>query len=497
MSHNNWYIVSSQLKEGLLKDLFPKLDGPEKKAAEPTEPVAAQPASVKAAASATVPAKNGKDRELESFIDFLMDKPAAGGSSKDYEDPELLAALNTVEQPIDVSKPDMPRETISDEGFSKEKEELLSLSGRRSKNANDDEKITQKLLELRELDLDARQRRFVENNLQVFSARGSETISRASQKALGVFRKKGSAGNDDPVKRLHLSLQEAVESSQMLKQLMIRLPFYAGRAEIHRKTMAALVRALQFGSGSGSADLIVKDEDDDKMEICTRFYSGWGNIELSFWGLSASDFENYLSPGEYERLSNGSPDEKATLRERAIIESIASTLGEKIYYTTVMNQQNGLRQDMTMMPAAVIKEGFTRGKLVIDMVTGDASIGIDENGGIVPTVEVQISLAEKDGLPIFGMRAGRLSIICDNGGIAELSKALPGLVEMSEVPYIDKIPLRTVQGSFPDIKELIIRQYGNNITMPYKQADIFDPEESEESDEPTEPVEQGDADDNE
>ena len=217
--------------------------------------------------------------------------------------------------------------------------------------------------------------------------------------------------------------------------------------DLHRKFIAALLGAVQFGSGADSEDLLFEDLPDNlSVKISTRFSARWGEVILGGWMLREDDPESLLKNPELHRLENGSPEEKDVLRRRVVMESIARRYKERAFIINVVGT-DGTIYHLGLDLGVCLRTAYIDGKLVVRNKSSDAlEAFIDKEGAIITIPEMSIlyvkdaedvtdpSQPEKEELELIKHKNGHLVLTAPLDLIKEISTTLQG-IKFKETPF--------------------------------------------------------------
>lgn len=93
--------------------------------------------------------------------------------------------------------------------------------------------------------------------------------------------------------------------------------------------------------------------------------------------------EEYLYADEINRMANGSPRDKKTLRARMVIEAINSQINSNYFYVMNLDMQGKIHRTMIFKPS-LFKDAYEKGLIdIVESENNSASwIGVDKNGNI-------------------------------------------------------------------------------------------------------------------
>jgi hypothetical protein len=380
-------------------------------------------------------------------LDPAAAAPDAGAApTPPAEDPNVANQDQTAAagQPEDISgdpqAPDMPEEKPEEQDFEVWKSTYLKESVK-----GDSDRLIELLQTVRDRDgLHPYQKKFVEDNWNIQMLRQHSNIDRATRQIRGQIRNQLDRNN--PATSVLTHMTSVLETIPLLNNVFIKLNGYGGlKGDLHRKFIAALLGAVQVGSGSDKEDLIY-NEREYSIQISTRFNSRWGDVMIGSWSLKEDDAERYLSEPEMKRLQEGSPHERDALRRRIVVESIADLFETRAFIINVAGE-DGTIFALGWDVAGSLRTAFTQGKLVVKTRTSENSEAmITDDGDIVPLVDISIDYMketggqtddgepESEGIPFLERRDGVLFLTAPLKLIREASSALQGAV-FKEIPY--------------------------------------------------------------
>jgi hypothetical protein len=321
--------------------------------------------------------------------------------------------------------------------------------------------------QVRDRQLDAQQRRFVEDNMQVVLLRQDANFDKAAKE----IRKQISQELDrnNPSVSLMQHIMATLETYPIIQNILIKLAGQGGlKAELHRRMIAALIGAVQMGGGPGSdkPDLIYPAQD-YTIDLSTRFQTTWGDMPIGKWTLQEDDPERYLSDPELERLQEGSPEEKRVHRRRVCLESVANKFGKRAFLTHIVDPQDGTVHAFGLDIAECLRSGYKEGKLVVRKRKSkmrDAMI--DDNGAIIPLFSYAVYYknetddAESPSKEVTFMeqRDGTLYLTATQETLQEVGGGMPGIFYNS-VPYQgNPSDLPTLIRCAPSTVEMLMRR---------------------------------------
>jgi hypothetical protein len=375
------------------------------------------------------------------------DPPATAAPAQEPDpniaNPDQTAGDPAPSQPADVTAdpqaPDMPEEKDEPQDFETWKNTYLKESIK-----GDTDRLMELLLQVRERDGSSHQRKFIEDNWNIQLLRQHSNIDKASRQIRGQIRNQLDRNN--PATSVVNHMTAVLETIPLLNNTFIKLNGYGGlKGDLHRKYIAALLGAVQVGSGADKEDLIY-NEREYSILISTRFNARWGDVMIGSWSLKEDDPERYLSQPELKRLQEGSPQEKDALRRRIVIESMSELFETRAFIINVV-AEDGTLYSLGWDIATSLRAAFAEGKLVVRTRTSDNSEAmIDDDGNIVPLVDIGIEYVKETGdqdedgrpastgLPFMERRDGMLFLTATLELIKEASASLQGAT-FKQIPY--------------------------------------------------------------
>lgn len=381
-------------------------------------------------------------------------------------------SVNVNNQPDQMgSEPkEMPEEPFSpDIPEPKEKVNFISWRNQYYKEIikGDPNKLIDMINQIRDDDLDPYQRKFVEDNLQVQFLRQISNIE-----ACGTKIRKAVVDQLDPSNPSNTITNQIInEVSQdpKISNTYIRLVGMQGmKGDLHRKFTAALLDAVQVGSGGQNEDLIFQEKN-YSIKISTRFNNKFGNFDLGNWTLVSSDAKSYLSSSELDRMETGAPEERDVLRKRVIIESISSNFKKRAFLINSVDD-DGTIYFLGLDLSNAIRHGYDLGKFNIKIHQDENSpASIDNKGQIVDLYDIKVvyqkATGEVDeaGYPItkdfdfLVQKDGVLYLDATTDIVKEVSSAVQG-INFQSIPYTGNpsdIPALT--RCRPSVPEILMR----------------------------------------
>lgn len=323
-------------------------------------------------------------------------------------------------------------------------------------------------MDVRDRDLETYQRKFVEDNLQILFLREHSNIDKASKEIRKLI--KDEIDHNNPSTSIINHMSSVLEQQPLLKTVFVKLTGLRGmKGDCHRGFIAALLGAIQVGSGASTEDLIF-NEKDYAIRISTRFNARFGDIHMGEWSLKTDDPERYLKPPELKRLEEGSPEERDVLRRRVVMESIAEAFKTRAFVINVVGT-DGTIYTFGWDIASSLRSAYHEGKLVVRAKDDSASEAmIDSDGAIIPFVDIKIMYVQStgetddDGKPVkqevefLSRKYGQLFLTAQLPTLKEASSSFQGII-FKEMPW-DGNPsdIRTLQRCVPSLPEILMRQ---------------------------------------
>jgi hypothetical protein len=394
--------------------------------------------------------------------------PGAGAPPPPMEDRDRT---NPMEKPSDPSNlgnlpdpitPDMPDDQPKNMNFENWKGKFFKESVKGDVN-----ELIENINKIRNTDLETYPRKFIEDNLQILFLRQNANIAKASDAIRKGIRDK--IDHNNPCLTLVNNVLAGLQPMPELSNIFIKcLGLYSNKADAHRKFIAALLGAVQVGSGGQNEDIILNQKE-YSIRISTRMQSKFGIIDIGKWSMNLQDPEKFLSEAEMDRLENGSPTEKDILRKRIMLESIADTFMRRSFFMNVV-EKNGTVYFIGADFANALRDGYAEGRLKIKHLVSDYSTAIyDTEGNLVTIPEVSIYYNQNTGKindqgePVYKeyefvtCRDGMLFLTADLDIIKEAATAFQGMT-VKEIPFVgNPSEIQSLMRCNPSITELILR----------------------------------------
>lgn len=362
----------------------------------------------------------------------------------------------------DPQSPDVP-EAQEPMDFQSWKIEFFDLAIRGDAN-----QLIDALNEVRDTDLAAPDRKFVEDNMQVMFLRQDANIDKASKEVRKLIKQELDRAN--PANTVMQHITNTLEAYPSLNEVFVKLcGLYALKGDMHRKFMAALTGAIQVG-GAGDKEDLIYPEKDYTINFSTRFYTDYGNVAVGDWSPQEDDARKYLSEPEAERLEEGSPEERQVLRNRVVLESIAERFRNRAFLIHIMNPADGTLHAIGWDVAECLRQGYQEGKFVVRPKKGVAKNAMFTlDGALVPLNELSIFYVRqtendiqgtitKREVPFMERRDGKLYLIADVDTVQEVTSAVPGFY-FKDMPYQgNPSDIPTMMRCVPSAVEMLLRR---------------------------------------
>lgn len=359
--------------------------------------------------------------------------------------------------------PDMPEDGQEEDDF-----EIWKIKYVKESIKGDPNVLVKKILSVRERELSAYQRKFVEDNLDINFLRQNSNVLQASNEIRKLIKK--DFDRTYPATAVVRHITETLEKSPLLNEVYIKLMGLSeAKSGQHRKFTAALIGAVQVGSGGENEDLIF-EEQDYSIRISTRFNARWGDVNLGRWYLKEDDPERYLKNAERDRLEGGSPEEKDVLRRRVVIESIADHFMERAFIINVTGS-DGTVYHVGWDLGNSLKSAYLDGKLVVRTADNDTKEAfIDEEGSIIAVPNMNIFYVKEgdsiDGrgrpeieeLEFISHRDGVLYLTANLDLIKEAATTLQGIHYKETLWQGNPTDILKLMRCVPSSPEILLRQ---------------------------------------
>jgi hypothetical protein len=395
--------------------------------------------------------------------------PGAGAAPPPMEDKNMGNPMEQPNQPgnmgglPDPITPDMPEDQPKNMNFEMWKGKYFKDTVK-----GDINELIESINKIRNTDLESYPRKFVEDNLQILFLRQNANIAKASDSIRKGIRDK--IDHNNPCLTLVGNVLAGLQPMPELTNIFIKiLGLYSNKADAHRKYVAALLGAVQVGSGGQNEDIILNQKE-YSIRISTRMQSKFGIIDLGKWSMNLQDPEKFLSEAEMDRLENGSPTEKDVLRKRIMLESIADTFMRRSFFINVV-EKNGTVYFLGADFANALRDGYSEGRLIVKHLVSDYSTAIyDAEGNLVTIPEVSIYYNQNTGKindqgePVYKeyefltCRDGMMFLTADLDILKEAATAFQGLI-IKEIPFVgNPSEIQALLRCVPSMPEFLLRQ---------------------------------------
>ena len=367
------------------------------------------------------------------------------------------------DEPVDDPQaPDVPEEEEDDDDFETWRSNYFELAIK-----SDTNEMLASIEQVRDRQLDAAQRRFVEDNFQIVTLRQDANFDKASKEIRKQIIQE--LDRNSPAVSLLQHIQNTLQAYPVLQNIFIKLAGQGGlKSELHRRMIGALLGAVQLGSGPGSdkPDLIYVAQD-FTVDISTRFQTTWTDLGLGRWTLEQGAPEEYLSESELERLQKGSPEEKRVLRRRICVESVADKYSKRAFLIHVVDPQSGDLSALAIDLAEMLRSGYQMGKLVVRKRKSSVQdIMIEDDGEIINLFSYSMNYRKTDEeaeasakeVPFIEQNGGMLFLTAEPETIQEVAGGMPGIF-YQVYPYGgNPSDITSLLRTFPSTIELLMRR---------------------------------------
>lgn len=311
------------------------------------------------------------------------------------------------------------------------------------------------------------QRKFVEDNYNIQLIRLNSNVLEASK----LIRKniKEQLDKNNPATSIVNHIANVLDTMPHLNGTFIKMMGYSGnKGELHRKFIAALTGSVQVSS-SPDKENIIFNEREYSVKMPTRLNSDWGDVAIGSWSLREDDPEKYLSEPELKRLSEGSPEERAVLRRRVVIESIAKQFEEQAFIINVV-MDDGTIHYLGWDMSNALRGAYSEGKIVIKTNPSENSEAmINDDGSIISLVDLKIYYVRQteeqdengpinEEVEFMAKRNGMLFLTAGLPVLKEAASAMQG-TQFKEVPYQgNPSDLKAVRRCVYSAHDMLMRQ---------------------------------------
>jgi hypothetical protein len=304
--------------------------------------------------------------------------------------------------------------------------------------------------------------------MDVNQLRQNSNVFQASMEIRKLIKKDFDRTN--PATSVMNHVTAVLDQNPMLNEIYIKLTgLGGGKNDQHRKFFAALIGAVQLGSGGQNEDLVF-EESDYSIRLSTRFASKWGDVNLGSWFLKEDDPDRFLKDAELERLDGGSPEERDVLRRRVVVESIAAQFMERAFAINVVGP-DGTIYHLGWDLGNSLKSAFLDGKLVVRTRDNDNKESfIDEDGSIISVPNMDIyyvkesqSMSSADSMELeeiefMSHKNGSLYLTANLDLIKEAAVSLQGMIFRETLFQGNPSDYLRVQRCVPSSAEMLMRQ---------------------------------------
>jgi hypothetical protein len=394
-----------------------------------------------------------------------MTQPGGPEDPMNQQPPTHMAIDQQPGEPEDISDdpqyPEMPEEKEQDDF------EIWKIKFVEDSIKGDPQQLINKILQIRDRELDPPQRKFVEDNFDINMLRQNSNIFQASNEIRKRIKKDFDRTN--PATSVIQHISDVLSENPMLNEVFIKISgLGGGKMDQHRKFIGSLMGCVQVGSGGQNEDLVF-EEADYSIRISTRFNSRWGDVNIGRWYLKEDDPERFLKEAELDRLEGGSPEEKDVLRRRVVIESIADHYMERAFIINVVSP-DGMVQHLGWDLGNCLKGAFLDGKLVVRTSDNDNKEAfIDEQGSIIAVPNMSIYYIKETGeisnsgkteieeVEFIQHRDGMLYLSAPISLIKEAAVSLRGITFKETMWSGNPSDLLRLQRCVPSSSEMILR----------------------------------------
>ncbi len=279
-------------------------------------------------------------------------------------------------------------------------------------------------------DLEPPQAKFVNDNYAICNYLQDPQILQAMKDTRNLIKQQLDRTYPGTVVMQHLTT--VIDRYEPLQQVLIKLfAAYGLKAELHRKFLAAILCAVQTGGGNRRMDLVLSEKN-LTVNLDTRFATEFGEIQIGRWALKTSDPDEILSDSEMDQLKDGSPDMRAAIRRRVILES----------FCMVRSRQSDQKNAM-----------------------------ISEAGDVVPLLDTDFMYVQETGetddsgnpeaieVPFVSVRDNVAYLVADMKTLENAGAVLNGLF-MKEIQFNgNPSDLKAIRDSLPNLKAILNKDY--------------------------------------
>ena len=394
-----------------------------------------------------------------------MGQPGGPEDPMGQQDPnQMTVDQQPVEDEVadDPQYPEMPEENEKDDF------EVWKIKFVKESIKGEPNKLIDMLLKVRDRELDAYPRKFVEDNVDIQQLRQNSNIFQASTEIRKLIKKDFDRTN--PATSVMNHVTSVLDQNPLLNEIYIKCTgMGGGKNDQHRKFFAALLGAVQLGSGGQNEDLVF-EESDYSIRLSTRFAAKWGDVNIGRWFLKEDDPERFLKEAELDRLDGGSPEERDVLRRRVVVESIAAQFMERAFAINVVGP-DGTVHHLGWDLGNSLKSAFLDGKLVVRTRDNDNKESfIDEDGSIISVPNMDIyyvkesqslnsaAQTELEELEFMSHRDGSLYLTANLDLLKEAAVSLQGMIFRETLFQGNPSDFLRIQRCVPSSAEMLLRQ---------------------------------------
>jgi len=333
-----------------------------------------------------------------------------------------------------------------------------------SSNTND---LIESINKIRDENLDAYQRKFVEDNLQILFLKQNSNIEKANKELRKLIR--AELDENNPSVSIVNHLEGVFKKTPELVNVFIKIKGTLGmKSDLHRKFLSSLLGCVQVGNGSENEDVIYNDTN-YSIKISTRFNEKLGKIELGRWYLKATDPETFLDEAELKRMQEGSPEEREILKKRVVIDSISEYYKERSFVSNVVNN-DGTIYFIGIDLNSCLSSAYNEGKIIVKFVNSESNeCSLDAEGNISSYVSIKISCVvdtdemdengfpKKEELDFIEKTNGTLFLSASLDTMKKVAGGMTGII-FKEFPYNgNPSDIFKIQRCIPSANEILMR----------------------------------------
>lgn len=416
---------------------------------------------------AGVPSDSAKDPNFFGGSGGMSNPMSKGTSitnlnkSSTDSSPEDYSPNNKPDASFDPEYPDMPQEAMP-VNFDKWKADFFKEAAKGDVN-----KIIGMINQVRDYNLDPYRRKFVEDNLQICFLRQQANIEKVSSEIRKLIKEE--MDNANPANSLTNHMFNVLQKYPDISNVFIKLNgLYSLKSDLQRKFVAALLCAVQVGSGGVNEDLILNQKD-YSIKISTRMNARFGSIDIGKWYMTVDEPSKYLSDSEMERMESGSPEERDVLKKRIMIDSIANFFRKRAFLVNVVSDDGSVNM-IGLDLSTYLKGAYNQGKVVVETyVNSNSEATLDEKGDIIPLADIKILFQKETGqVDEFGKplkeqvefitrRDGMLVLNASKDVLKEAAYAYNG-INFKTIPYNgNPSDLKFLSRCVPSAPEILMR----------------------------------------